>query len=292
MGLSNHRAFEVMENKALKPEMKEKGLKLFSKPEMAIACFVMNSRHALFKNHLQLRQAMAMAFDGEGYNALFYKGTAVLAQSIVPPGLPGYRADYVNPYQVYDLEKAKKYLAAAGYPEGKGLPEITLDLYQGPDSKNQGDFFRKCMEKIGIRVKVIENAWPELLKKIKNQSTMLHAMGWIAAYPDAETFLQNFYGPNQPGGLGANFHLPAYDELYKKAVAMQNSITKSTLYERLNKMVGDNVPAIWLVHPSHLSLSQGWVKNYLWADVQYGDTQYVNIDLQKKEALLPQFSGN
>jgi ABC-type transport system substrate-binding protein len=278
-------ALEVIKDNALVPALKGKGIQLFSVGEIGTRYIVFNMANPLFKNNLKLRQAMAMAFDGAGYNKLFYNGMAILAQSTIPPGLAGYNPDYVNPSQVHDLKKAKQYLAEAGYPNGKGLPEMTLEVGPTTVDKQRGEFLQKCMKEVGINIKVVPNIFPELLKKINNKSTMLHAIAWSADYPDAENFLKLFYGLGESAGLGTNFNDPAFNTLYENAINLPDSPARTVVYERLNQMLAERVPCIYLIHSRYLVLQQGWIKNYIRSDFHYGAEQYFDIDLEQKKTL-------
>jgi len=278
-------ALEVVRGDGLTPQLQEKGIQLFLEPEQSTSFFMINNNHVLFKDNIQLRQALSIAFDRQRYNELFHNGTAVLAQSIVPPGLSGYQKDYINPYNTYDLVKAKQLLAAAGFPEGKGLPTIILDVNATTSYRQKGEFFQKCMERIGVTIKVVPNIFPELIKKINQKKTMMHALSWSSDYPDAENFLQLFYKSDQNVGVGANFNNAAYNTLYEQAASMQPSDARTALYEQLNRMVAEHVPAIYSVHQAHPVLYHGWIKNYLWSDCCYGTEQYLNIDLAQKQVL-------
>jgi len=282
-------ALEVVKDNKLDAASQAKGIQLFLEPEQSTSFFIFNNDHALFKNHVKLRQAMSLAFDSQGYNALFYNGTAVLAQSMVPPGLAGYQENYVNPYRKYDLQKAKQLLAEAGYPGGKGLPEITLDANASTNQRQRAEFFRKCMERIGVKIKIVPNIFPELLRKLAQRKTMMHAIAWSADYPDAECFLSLLYKSDQIVGIGAYFNDPIYNDLYESAMTMRPSPERAALYEQLNRMAAACVPAIYAVHQTHPLLYQGWVKNVLWADCLYGSEQYMNIDLEEKLALKAKF---
>lgn len=111
-------ASEVVQGENMVSELQAKGVQLFLEPEQSTTYYGFNNGHALFKGNEKLRKAISLAFDEQRYNQLFHNGTAVLAQSIVPPGLAGYQQKYVNPYKEHDLEKARELLAEAGYPEG------------------------------------------------------------------------------------------------------------------------------------------------------------------------------
>lgn len=273
---------EIIDNGALIPSISARGIVLFQVSAVGTSYFVINNAHPLFNNNRKLRQAMSLAFDRDRANQLFHKGTETLAQSTIPPGLAGYQVSYINPYCVYDVEKAKQYLAEAGYPGGQGLPVITVDTTADTAKKQRAEFFQQCMKAIGIHVDVITNTWPELIKKKQKKATMLHTMGWSADYPDAESFFQLFYAPGKPTGLGMNFNDDAFNVLYKKAVTMPDSPARTALYEQLNQIIGESVPVIYTLHSTHRTLHQSWVKNYCRSSFHYGTEQYFDVDRSKK----------
>lgn len=280
-------ASEIIRDKELVSTLQDKGIQLFQEPEITTSCVIFNNAHPLFKNNPKLRQAMSLAFDGAKYNELFCNGAATLAQSIIPPNLAGHQTGYRNPYRAYNIDKAKQYLAEAGYPGGQGLPRINLDGTAHTIQKQKAEFFQQSMQKIGIQIQVVGNTWPELVKKVQTKNMMLHSMSWSADYPDAENFLQLFYGPHQLSGLGVNSDDPVFNKLYEKAVTMPHSAERTALYEHLNHMIGEQTPVICTVHAPHLILHQGWVRNYIWSNFHYGVEQYIDVDLAQKQALKP-----
>ncbi|XWN34808.1 MAG: ABC transporter substrate-binding protein [Roseivirga sp.] len=277
---------DVIPNKELTSSMQELGIQLQHAPSINMHYIAFNHLNGLFKN-IKLRQAMSMAYDREEFNKLFCNGMSTKASSILPPSVAGYRPDYVNPYG-YDLEKAKELLAEAGYPGGKGLPEITLDVGSTTQIRQLGEHFQKSMEKIGVRIKVISNPFPELMKKVRQtKSTMLYSLIWVGDYPDAENFFQILYGPNKaPGPNGANFNDAEFNALYEEASLMQDGPARTALYEQLNQMAAEKAPLIYLVYPVKYVLHHGWLQNYVLApNFLRGQAQYLNIDLEKKQAM-------
>ncbi|MEL6359315.1 MAG: ABC transporter substrate-binding protein, partial [Bacteroidota bacterium] len=198
------------------PTLQAKKIQLRHASEIDVFYVAFNHDNPLFKNNLRLRQALSLAYDRQEFNQLFFNNRASVAQSIIPPGVEGYQADYQNPWNEYDPQKARRLLAAAGYPEGKGLPVLVLDLANTNLQKQVGAHFQKCMAKIGVRVKVVVSSGPQLSRKINTRSTMLHMMGFTS-YPEGLPFLKLLYGPaSSPGFNSANFNDAEYNALYEQ----------------------------------------------------------------------------
>lgn len=279
----------INENKDLRPEHKEKGIRLIMKPMLDVTYFAFNHEEPLFKNK-KLRQAMNLAYDRAGYNKMFHENTAFEAQGPVPPGLGGNRKEFKNPYTKYDLELAKKLLAEAGYPGGKGLPPIVVQTRSDTIARQQVEFFEKSMEKIGINIDVGMNTWPELVNKVTKKQHQMYTMAWGADYPDAENFLGLLYCPNQsPGSNGANYCNPEFDAIYKTATIMQDSPERTAQYEKLNEMAALDVPWVFGFNRTDIYLAQAWLKNFKHMEFNHTQFQYLNVDLEVKKQLIKKF---
>lgn len=282
-------ASAVTPDRELSKDLQEKGIILEITPSLDVTYTAFNHDLKLFQN-TKLRQAMSLAYDVNESNKLFYNGTSLPAESVVPPGIAGNIPGYKNPYRGPDVEKAKELLAAAGYPEGKGLPEITYDCPSSTDSRQIGEFFKQQMAQIGINIKVVTNPWPELQSKITKRQVMMYGIAWGADYPDAENFLQLLYGPNKsPGANGSHYDNEEFNRLFKTASVMQDSPERTALYEKMNRMAAEEMPWIFGVHRQSFLLKQGWLKNYVPTDFDSGIAQYLDIDLEKKKELLEKF---
>ena len=279
----------INSKKELKDEHKEKGIRLIMKPMLDVTYYAFNHEEPIFKNR-KLRQAMNLAFDRATYNRLFHENTAFEAHGPVPPGLGGQTKEFKNPYIKYDLEQAKKLLVEAGYPGGKGLPTIVVQTRSDTISRQQIEFFEKCMEKIGINIDAGTNTWPELVNKVSKKQHQMYTMAWGADYPDAENFLGLLYCPNQsPGSNGANYCNPEFDAIYKQATIMQDSPERTTLYEKLNEMVALDAPWIFGFHRTDIYLAQAWLKNFKHMEFNHSQFQYLNVDLEVKKQLSKKF---
>src|SRR3989440_4009994 len=74
-------------------------------------------------NNAEVRQAFAYAIDKETLATAIFKGSAVPAPTIIPPGMPGYQPNYQG--LAYDKSKALAALQSA-YPDASKVPPITF----------------------------------------------------------------------------------------------------------------------------------------------------------------------
>ena len=273
----------------LSKEMLDKGITLTISPSLDVYFYGFNFDHKIFQN-INLRRAMSLAFDQKFINELFYNNTGVPAESVAPPGVAGNVPSFKNPWKGPNLELAKKHLALAGYPDGKGLPEITLDTFSSTSARQKAEFFQKQMEKVGIKIKVVTNLSPELQAKIKKRSVQMIDYGWIGDYPDTENFLQIFYGPNSsPGANSANYNNSEFNKQYEIVAKMQNTPERTVLYEKAVQFLANEVVAIFTVHTQSYMLQQEWIKNYHDSDFIFDFHQYLNVDLEAKKEALKKF---
>ncbi len=89
-------------------------------------------------NNVKLRQAFNYAVDRDKVIKYVLNGQATgpAIYGVVPPSMPNYNAKNINGYS-FDLDKARKLMEEAGYPGGKGLPEITLYINEGGGRNTQ-----------------------------------------------------------------------------------------------------------------------------------------------------------
>ncbi|MCB9094392.1 MAG: hypothetical protein H6621_04915 [Halobacteriovoraceae bacterium] len=279
---------QAMVGGVLNEDFKKKGITEVKKVGLDVTFIAFNHENKLFKNNLKLRAAMSLAFDREFMNKNFYNGISIPAQSIIPPNIAGYIDGYVGPFQNFDLEKAKKLLAEAGYPEGKKLPEITYHFKYDTTGRQNAEAIKQMMGNIGINLKLIGVTWPELVKVVNTKQAMMYGMAWGADYPDAENFLQLLYSPNAaPGSNGSNYNDPEFDKKYEEAVVLPDGPERTKKYEELYKYAAEKVPLIYGFHRVNYVLEHGWFRNYKFIEFDHGVAKYWDIDLEAKDKLKP-----
>jgi oligopeptide transport system substrate-binding protein len=246
-----------------------------------------NLEHPILGKNKNLRKAMAYAYDIPTSLEKFYNNRGIEAQGPIPPGLDGYDPELKKPIH-YNLEKAKEYMVKAGYPGGKGLPTIGLELANsGSWSRQMGEFVKNQMALIGINIRIIPNTFPQFDKKVKSKKADIFQMAWMADYPDAENFLQLYYSKNiSPGSNNSNFMNRKYDAMYEKAIALQPGPERTKLYKEMVKFIHQEVPNIFLIHRIYRLPYHAWLKNYNEYPVIHDFYQYLRIDGEKKKEIM------
>jgi len=248
----------------LKKEFLDKGIVLTITPGADVTYTAFNMLDPFFKKAgPKFRHAIALAEDTVDSLKVFYNNRGIPAHTPVPPGLAGYDENFINPFQRFDLEAAKKLLAEAGYPEGKGVPVIQYEIGQGAESRQMAEDFQRRLAKLGIKVQINVNQFSELLSKIDQKKAMMWGVAWGADYPDAENFLQLLYGPNAaPGPNGSNFNNAEYNKLFEEMRYMTDSPERRAKIHRMMEIFATELPWLPGIHRVTFAVGHKWLKNY------------------------------
>jgi ABC-type transport system substrate-binding protein len=195
---------------------------------------------------IEVRKAINYGFDKDEM-LLFLKNNRGIAATggIVPPSLlPQDKAPHYG--YTFNPDTALQLLAAAGFENGVGLPEIVLHTTE--QYQDIAIYVKDKLEDIGIAIKV-ETVDPRLLREMRlNASTVLFRSSWIADYADAENYLTVFYGGSEAPPNYTRFHNPQFDSLYTIAVAESDETLRKTLYYQMDSILMQQAPVVPLFY--------------------------------------------
>ncbi len=235
--------------------------------------------------HKALRQAIAYALDVPAYLELLRNGRGLPSKTIVPHSIAGSETD--NPPQQFfshNLEMAKKKLIEAGYPEGRGLPPIVFEYRASTIQTRQDfEFERAQLAKVGIKAEANFQTFSAWLQKTEMGNYQVSSAGWQADFPDAENFYQLMYSRNLPPGPNdGSYKNAAYDKLYEQIRFMPNGPERYALFQQMNDILFEDVPAIFTWNAMRVGLYQRWVKNFRRNMLHNPPLRYIDIDLATK----------
>jgi oligopeptide transport system substrate-binding protein len=261
----------------LSKKLKKQNIELQTAPTLTYWWLAFNMKDKLLGQNLNLRKAIAHAIDTEKYISVFTNNTAQKANSIYPPGIPGYNPSDQLPYK-HNIEKAKAYLKLAGYPEGKDLPTLNYDVRGNSTTNRQmGEFIQKELIKIGIVVNIQINSFPEFLKKLKTGQLQFWLGGWAMDYPDAENIAQLLISSNKPPGPnGTSFSDKNVDEYYNQLALMKDDAHKFDLMKEIQNKVNEKLPWVMLYYSRNYIVHHSRLKNYRYSDIIYNFFKYID----------------
>lgn len=193
----------------------------------------------------KVRQAINYAIDRKKMISYLRNGVGVSAEhGMIPNGLPCFDAN-LKGYS-YDVEKAKKLLIEAGYPNGAGITEIKI--YSNPTYSDLITYVANELKNIGITCK-IENTPATFLREAmrKNEVGFFRA-SWIGDYPDGENYLALFYSKNGAPPNYTYFKNEQYDKIYEQAIKETDNSKANILYQQLEKIIIEEAPVVPLFY--------------------------------------------
>ncbi len=210
-------------------------------------------------NNIKIRQAISYGFDRKKMIAYLRNSMATPGTGgIIPPGTPGFTNAETYGYN-YNPELAKKLLAEAGYPNGKGLPTITMSTTSS--YQDLCEYIQGQLSEIGIKVNVEINQSAQHRQMVAKQQLVWFRASWIADYADGENYLSLFYSKNKaPAGPNyTHYSNRHFDELYEQSLLTQNDSMRQELYRAMDETAMKDAPVVVLYYDRVLRLVQNKV---------------------------------
>lgn len=207
-----------------------------------------------------IRKAINYAFDREKMVKYFRKNVGYPATAgFIPNGLPSFNDKIVKGY-TYDPEKVRQLLMEAGYPEGKGLPEITL--HTTDNYLEQTEFIQSQLADNNIKVKVSVDKPSVLRQAVASCEYNFFKKSWVGDYADEENFMSLFYSKNfaPMGSNYTHYKNPEFDILFEKVIREQNREVKNVIYQKMDQMLIDDAPVVPLYYDQVIRLVSKRIK--------------------------------
>ena len=154
----------------------------------------------------RVRRAFSLVVDKDRIVEKITRAGELPAQGFVPPGIPGFTG---TEGLSMDKSKAAQLLSEAGYPDGKGFPNVNY-LYSKSELNEAIAVELQSMwrEGLGVNVNLVRQEWKVYLNSLSLLDYDIARSSWVGDYPDPNTFLDMFLtggGNNRTGWSSAQY---------------------------------------------------------------------------------------
>ena len=208
----------------------------------------------------KVRQALNYAFDRDKLIKYLRNNLGEAAHAgFIPKGLKSYDPMLVKGYY-YDPEKVKKLLSEAGFPNGNGLPEMTI--HYTDNYKEQVEFIQSQFAENNIKINLSVEKPSILRAAVNNMEYNLFKKSWFSDYADEENFMSLFYSKNfVPQGVNF-FHYKnkTFDRAFEQAQIEKDEQKKILLYQQMDRLIIEDAPVIPLYYDQVVRLVSHRIK--------------------------------
>lgn len=248
---------------------------LFVGPQLSTCFVVFNVNKPPFDDP-QVRKAFSLAIDRQQIVDVVTKKMSVTANSILPPGMPGYTQP---PAPTYDPTQAKQALAQSKY--ASNLPDITWTT-AGAGGATPSDIqamTAMLKDKLGVNVSIQQSDWATFIGQLNdpaNNTYQMFDICWIADYADPQNFLDVLFHSGSTQNW-SDYSNPSVDKLLDDAGVAPDTATRFKLYQQAEQSILADNPVIPLFYQQQYWLTQPYVKGLIYPPLIIPRLRYASI---------------
>ncbi len=213
-------------------------------PIFATYAYVFNVTRPPFDD-LRVRRAFSLALDRESIVASQVASGIRPARSFVPPV-----GGYAGPDEAalrFDPAEARRLLAAAGYPEGRGFPAVELATNTSQIHREIAEVVQQLWRKnLGVSVAIsLKDSKVFFQERIRKEYSLARS-SWFGDYPDPFAFLTLYLSDNGQNTTG--YAQPEYDRLALSAGQSLDEATRLARYREAEAVLLRDIPVVPLYH--------------------------------------------
>lgn len=188
-------------------------------------------------NDVRVREALSLAIDRNTLSDVILKGAFAPANTITPFNIIGY-----NPQAALQggVEEAKKLMTDAGYPGGKGFPELTLTYQTSATNKLIMEAVQGMWQKnLGVNAKLDPldlSAFRAARTARQTQPLNVYFTYWLSDYPDPYDWYNTLWD-SKADFYRSGWKNDQFDTLVRQGLQDLDSAKRKKDYEDAEKLL-------------------------------------------------------
>lgn len=249
---------------------------LVTVPEMSFTYIGFNATKPPF-NDVNIRRAFSQAVDKDKLVALIFEGMVQRADGILPPGMPGFNSNLSG--LRYDVNQARKLIAASKYGDVSKLPSITLTTsgWGGAIASHLEALAHQWRQNLGVEVKIRQLEPERFMYQLKREKDEMFAMGWVADYPHPQDFLEVLFRTGADVNYG-EYSNAEVDALLEKANTETRDDLSLKLYQEAEQKLVDDAACLPLWFGKNYTLIKPYVKGYNMSPLGFVTLNRVSVE--------------
>ena len=250
-------------------------------PTYATSYYLINTQKAPYDNVL-VRKALNLAIDRKSLIENVLQSSDLPAHALLGPGYVVDGKDYTegrSDYGITDtanVEEARKALAEAGYPDGKGFPTLQLSYYTSPQVKLIAEALAQMFkENLNINVEISNSEWAVYYADVQAMKYEVAAMGAGADFMHPMTFLPSFVTGDYLNHSA--YSNPAYDAKVNEIKTELDPVKALTLIREAEDILMADYPFLPLYHRASNLMMKDYVKGWSLSPLSQLSFKYAKV---------------
>jgi peptide/nickel transport system substrate-binding protein len=213
-------------------------------PGTVLAYLGFNLRDPILKD-VRVRQAIDYALDRRPMIEYLWRGEAQPARSILPPQSWAYDGNV--PSYNHDADKARKLLAAAGYPVTNGVRfHITMKTSTDENTRLMVAVMQQQLREVGIALDIRSFEFATFFNDVTHGAFQMFGLRWIGGNEDPDIFEYAFHSAKfPPNGANRGFYSnPKVDALIDQARREVDPGVRKPIYAEVQRILAEQLPYI------------------------------------------------
>jgi peptide/nickel transport system substrate-binding protein/oligopeptide transport system substrate-binding protein len=236
----------------------------------------------------KVRKALSLAIDRKYIAETIMQGTYTAAGNFMGPGwIDTDNTEFMTksnggkPYIDVEnfeenLKEAKKLLAEAGYPDGKGFPKFSYTTNDAGYHKPLAEYLQQAWAQLGLDMEVQMVEWASFTPMRRDGEYDVARNGWVGDYSDPSNMLDLHYSSN--GNNAGKFSNEDYDKAMEESRSTLDPAARSEALHKAEDILMDEAGCIPVAYYNDFWMQSPKIKGMWHSSTGYWYFMYADIE--------------